>query len=167
MQELIEIHDTKVIPFSDIVAAIKTMKYASAERVMFEMLILTGCRVSELDNMLRKNIHGSRIYWALGKNQKTMRSELLSDQFIKELQSYWKSNRLWGEHVFGISHESFRRYFHASVRPVLGFKWMQKIHDYSADSLTGWKFRYQLKHLRKDFQTLEFARQLKKWNDGT
>ncbi|MBI2101671.1 hypothetical protein HYT53_03585 [Candidatus Woesearchaeota archaeon] len=154
--------DSYAIPFKEVIAAIEAMPYASGVRVMFQMLVLTGCRPCELDNMKVSRLFGDYLYWPLGKNQKGWRKEKLGMKYIKELKLYRERNRVYGDRLFGFSANSFRRYFNKFIRPHLSEEWNEKRLKLSKSS-PACEYVLQIKGLRKDFQTLEFAKQYKKW----
>lgn len=161
-----ELELSHAVPFKNVLEAIEFMQYGTDLRVMFEMLFLTGCRIHELNSMETSNIVGNRIYWKLGKNQHTSRVEVLPLSYLKELKHYREHNRVYGKRMFGISGDTFRRYFNKDVRPRLSEIWQRKV-ETPFDRLKGRKeYLIQLKGLRKDFQTLEFAKQLKKWKSS-
>jgi len=129
------------------------------------MLALTGCRCKELDNMKISKLFGNILYWGLGKNQNSWRKEEMSLNFIKELIYYRKTHRVYGDKLFGISSDTLRRYFNRDVRPYLSKEWQEKTF-YQENGALKTCFVYQLKGLRKDFQTLMFKKELEKWKDA-
>lgn len=159
--------DCKGIPFEDVLEAINKMEYASTERVMFGMLALTGCRIMELGVMTRNKLIGNILYWRLGKNQRgTWRQEYIPSGYIEELKEYWKRAKIPPGKIFAPRGDTFSRYFNKFIRPRLNAKWRAKRPDFERKYVLGWAYKYQLKGLRKNFQTLEFGKQLKKWKDG-
>jgi integrase len=163
--ELICEDECRGIPFKYVAEAVNYMPYASAERVMFQMLAITGCRISELDNMQVNRIIKGWIYWKLAKNQASYRKEQLPEFYLKELNVYREKNRVYANKLFGISHTTFIRYFNRDVRPKLSQHWVkQRLKPCTANFQL--EYIFQLKGLRKNFQTLEFARQLDKWKDS-
>jgi hypothetical protein len=166
-QEVIIRHDVDsvAIPIDRVIEAFTFMKYGSVCRVMFTMLFLTGCRISELDVMLRKDIIEGMIYWFLGKNQHGMRKEKLPDWYLEELACYWKHSRTYSGKVFGVNSQSFVKMFNKDIRPKLSEEWQHK--KYAPNkNLNRMEHIYQIKGLRKDYQTMEFARQYEKWGDA-
>ncbi len=157
--------ESHAIPFEKVREAIDFMGYGSPERVMFEMLILTGCRITELDRMVISKIYGSILYWGLGKNQKSFRKEALTVSYLKELKYYRDHHRVYGNKIFGIHSHTFRRYFNRDVRPNLSKEWQEKTLFQKKGALVP-EYVYQLKGLRKNFQTLEFKKELEKWKDS-
>lgn len=142
------------------------MKYGSTESVMFKMLFLTGCRISELDNMRRSMLIAGVIHWQLGKNQRGWRKEQLPDVYLKELILYHENYRVYKDKIFSMSGKSLRRRFNSHIRQNLGSKWHERIPTINKNSACKWEYRYNLKGLRKDFQTLLFKQQLDKWKDA-
>ncbi|MDI6738152.1 MAG: hypothetical protein QME12_06605 [Nanoarchaeota archaeon] len=157
--------DSHAVPFNRVLEALNIMQYASDVRAMFQMLFLTGCRMKELDNMQASMIYGNVIYWHLGKNQRGFRKVRLPNYFVRELREYRNTHRVYGGKLFGIDAHTFRRYFAKFIRPRLP-SWQEKRFRDKCGVLEP-EYIYQLKGLRKDFQTLEFARQLDKWKDAS
>lgn len=157
--------ESHAIPFSKVIEAVNYMQYGSAERAMFEMLFLTGCRMRELNEMRKSMLFGNMLYWKLGKNQKSHRHIKLPDRYMAELRYYWEHNRIFHDMMFGISSNTLRRNFNKFIRPNLSKEWNEKMPCMSSGFLD-LDFVYQLKGLRKDFQTLEFKNQLDKWDDA-
>lgn len=153
------------IPLPEVKKVLDFMTYASSVRVMFGMLFWTGCRICELDNMKRGNIYGDYVYWKTGKNQNDYRKEKLPKYYIDELKEYWATNRLLGDRMFGVKHDTFRRYFNKFVRPFLNDQWREERLVYKQSKLTRENI-LQLKGLRKTFQTFVFAQELWKWKDS-
>lgn len=157
--------ESHAVPFDRVLEAMGIMQYASDTRVMFQMLFLTGCRISELDNMQLSKLYGDVLYWHLGKNQRGFRKIRLPAYFIKELKEYRNTHRIYGDKLFGIEAHTFRMYFAHFIRPKLP-NWQEKRFKDRCGVLVP-EYIYQLKGLRKDFQTLEFAKQLDKWKDAS
>ncbi|GEM_PF-3849613 len=157
--------DSHCIPFGYVIEAIEFMAYGSGLRVMFIMLFLTGCRISELDNMKISKIYGNFIYWKLGKNQKRHRKEPLPEKYLAELKFYRENNRVYQDRLFAMNHGTFRREFNKKIRPKLSKSWQQKrLIDIQGHLQE--EYFLQLKGLRKNYQTLDFAKQLKKWKSA-
>lgn len=133
------------------------MPYASSNRVMFTMLFLTGCRLTCLDRMRLRNLHGEHLYWRPGKNQKGWRKERLPIEYLEELRAYRETHRVDQDRLFGIASETFRREFNRASRPTLGPAWRRK-RPVMRNERLDLEYVYQLKGLRKDFQTLDFKR---------
>jgi len=132
---------------------------------MFEMLVLTGCRISELDNMKRSNIRKGFLYWKLGKNQSNYRKVALPERYMQELKDYWETHRVPVDDVFGIKSHSFRRYFDRYVRMQLGGCWLEKVNVFRNDFFVD-EYFLQLKGLRKNYQTMLFKSEYEKWGDA-
>jgi integrase len=156
--------DGTAIPLAEIKRVLEFMSYGSTVRVMFGMLFWTGARICELDNMKRGNIYDGYVYWKTGKNQNNYRKEKLPNHFIEELQEYWDNNRILGDKMFGVKHETFRRYFNKDVRPFLGDAWREERLVFKIGTIQRENI-LQLKGLRKTFQTFVFAQELWKWNN--
>lgn len=152
------------VPVHEVRAAIGAMRYGSVERVMFQMLFYTGCRVQELDRMRRSRLYGEFLYWPCGKNQKGWRKEKLPIAYLEELQTYWGTHAVKADHFFGVTAETFRGYFKHDMRRVLPESWQVKRPSMDASGVR-LEYRYQLKGLRKDYQTLHFKKELDKWGD--
>jgi len=156
--------DGTAIPLVEVRRVLDFMTYASTVRVMFGMLFWTGCRICELDNMKRGNIYDGYVYWKTGKNQNDYRKEKLPKHYLDELSEYWNSNRLLGDGMFGVKHDTFRRYFNKDVRSFLGVAWCEERLVYKQGNITRENI-LQLKGLRKTFQTFVFAQELWKWDN--
>lgn len=154
------------IPFDKALEAINFMEYGSDVRVMFEMSFLTGCRLSELNNMRVSKLFEDVLFWNIGKNQRGFRKQKLPPSYLEELKNYRENNRVYKDKLFGVSSESFRKYFHRDVRPKLSPAWQEK-RLFSRKNELREEFVLQLKGLRKNYQTLEFAKQLDKWKDSS
>lgn len=155
----------KGIPFPVVTKAINEMAYASTERVMFEILFYTGCRITELDRMKRSNLEGNKIYWKLGKNQKQHRWEYLPQKYLEELKDYWKTHRVYGDRFFGVTSATFKSYFDKQIRLSLGGVWLEKERVYG-HNMHNWQFKYQVKGLRKVFQSFVFYSLWDKYKDS-
>ncbi len=140
------------------------MSYASTCRVMFTMLALTGCRLSEMDNMKQSYLKDGWLWWRLGKNQKNYRKVKLPDPFIQELKDYRESHRVPSDSLFGVEHRTFRRYFNRTIRKLLGGGWIEKTEALGCNGFTE-EYLLQLKGLRKSYQTLLFKAEYEKWGD--
>lgn len=132
---------------------------------MFEMLFFTGCRITELDRMHQSQIEENKIYWKLGKNQKQHRWEYLPQKYLEELIEYRKTHRVYGDRLFGVSSATFKSYFDKEMRSKLSSVWLERIRVYGHNMHT-WQYRYQIKGLRKNFQSLIFHQLWKKYNDA-
>lgn len=169
-QIAVEINDVKAIPFCEVKRLIEFLEYASAVRVMVSIAALTGCRMSELDCMTRNSIVASdRVYlvWRPGKGQKGQRKEALPRWFLPELDLYLKTHALIAKGgseapLFNFNHHSLRRYINQFVRPKVGGAWLTKTMN-TRGSMNGSEYLYQLKHLRHNFATLDFARNIERW----
>lgn len=158
-------YDLKAIPPDDIQTAIDHMAYASQERVMFRALVLTGCRIACLDKWRMSHLHGNYIYWEVSKTGGKYRKEFLPSDYLLELADYRNNSRVDGKRVFGITGETFVRYFNRDIRPRLGKAWNAKRLKPKAEGFDT-EYVLQIKGLRKSFQTYDFARNYAKWHDA-
>lgn len=156
--------ECEAVPFCACQKAIRCMQYASKERVMFEMLVLTGCRLQALDNMRIGMLINGEVFYHPGKNQKRYLKSELPAWYLKELSEYRKSGRVWGDHLFSCTADSFRRYF-VEVRKRLTPEWRELVLMPRQGRLCD-TYRLQLKGIRKMFWTAEFRRQLEKWKSS-
>lgn len=159
--------DSHAIPYKYVQEAINFMEYASTTRVMFQMLVITGCRIKELNSMKISNLYEEGwFYWTLGKNQKGTRKIKLPEFFIKELLEYRSTHRVPQERLFGVRDCTFTRYFNRDVRPHLSKAWREVRIRNRQTSLDKTEYIFQLKGLRKNFQTVLFKKEYDKWNDA-
>jgi integrase len=166
-QEIIIDHKVEgmAIPIKEITAAISKMTYASDISVMFKMLLLTGCRISELDSLRIRNLFDNTFYFIPGKNQKRKpRKVVLPREYIKELVEYRKTNRVYSDRMFHISNVTFRKYFNRDIRPQIKSWLVLKISARNGNLCT--EYRYQLKGLRKTYSSTYFKEQYDKWGDA-
>lgn len=161
IKEIID-SETYAVPLPYVRQALQLMAYASTERVMFQMLYYTGCRVSELDKMSPDLIHDNTIYWRPGKGQVGTRKEALPEPYIKELQEYRRTHRVAQNKLFAPKATTFRRYFDRDIRPNLGLAWNAKRRIVRSGRF-GNEYALQLKGLRKTFQTMVFVAEWKRW----
>lgn len=154
------------IPFEEVAKAINFMRYGSIMRIMFEMLHFTGCRISELDNMQINLFMEDHIYWHIGKNQKGFRKIKLPNEFIEEIKYYRNNFKSPKIKLFGTSANTFRRRFNSEIRPNLGDNW-NKLRVVETNSELTTEFEYQLKGMRKNYQTFNFNKNYQKWKDAS
>lgn len=143
---------------------IKSMKYASVERVMYLMMYYTGCRGEELDKMRKSNLILNTIYWHPCKGQKGFRKEVLPQCYIEELTLYWKCNRLPLDYLFGICYLTFCRYFN-KLRPQLPIEWQEKKEILRNGNVIKVN-KYCLNGLRKTFLTTVFGQEYENYKDS-
>lgn len=157
-------HDTEghALPITAIQDALDLMEYASVERVMFEMLVYTGCRIQELNLMKPRHLYGDTLYWPCGKNQSGWRKEKLPIGYVLELNEYRQTHRVPESMLFGVSAETFRTYFKQRVRPRLGPSWQRQRLVPTKHGLKP-EYVFQLKGTRKTFQTLKYHECLQEW----
>jgi integrase len=160
------IDEVPAISFEQINDALKNMVYGSSLRVMFLMMVYTGCRGRELNGMTVDKLFfdGSSwlLYWLCNKQNK-YRKEFLPVGFVEELRFYWSNNRVCNNSFFSCSYESFRRYFYRE-RKRFGKDW--QVRGLSlAHGLKKSAYLLQLKGLRKTFQTARFKEYYAEWSD--
>jgi len=139
--------------------------YLQTVRVMVGMLQWTGCRIRELERMRPDLVFGNVIYWPIGKNQRGMRKEYLPDEFLRELAEYRRRNRVPEGNLFGVSEETFTRYFNQYARPLLGRTWNEK-EVIVKNNLLVLDYKLKLKGFRKNFQTILFKKQWDRYGDA-
>jgi integrase len=157
-------NDRKAMPPERVTEMLNFLGYASDERVMFRMLQITGCRIQELDQMTRAYLQGDILYWPLGKNQHSWRKEKLPEDYLEELRVYWERRGCPANKFFAVAAETFRGYFKHFVRHQLSPAWQERRR---VATNAGFTFEYvlQLKGLRKSYQTMVFAEELRRWKD--
>lgn len=164
------IREFSAIPYREIVELINKLKYGSVERVMVQMLFLSGSRITELDNMTVDNLINARgqfyINWKLGKTQRGTRTEKLDARFIQELKYYRDHSRVYGKKLFGVNSQTFMRYFNRDIRPILNKNWNSYI-MVPDKKIMKLEHKYQIKGLRKSHSILKFAKRIKEFHDVT
>lgn len=162
-------NDSKAVPFDNVREILTILPYGNQIRVMVQFLAITGCRISELDNMHRTKVIPSKgkifLFWTLGKNQtdKPPRKIELPKELYAELIECRKNRRTFLDRLFSMKHDSFRRLFNRDVRPLLSPAWREKQLEWrNGEPVKGYVLK--LKGLRKNFQTLKFAKELDRWN---
>lgn len=153
--------EINTIPFEEITDTLSRMNYASPERVMFEILAITGCRISELDKMNYSQLYDDLLVWSLGKNQRRSRKENLPVYLVNEIKEM-RSKYRCSSKLFPISSSTFVRYFNRDVRPKLSPSWIKKRTSLERKTLKE-EYVYRLKLLRKNYQTLLFKKYLDKF----
>lgn len=112
------------IPFCLVEELLQKCRYGSHNSIGIRLLKETGCRIVELENMKRSNLHGDIIWWPCSKNQTGQwRKERLSEGLLKEMQTYWDRHKVQPDAVFGLRGETIARYFNRDIRPRLGQEW--------------------------------------------
>lgn len=165
------IDEVRAVPVPVITRAINRLQYGSSCRVIFELLFLTGCRINEIqlfkwENVVEDEEGNAQIYWRLGKNQdKQLRKAFLPKNYVNELKYYRRHSRIYHDRLFSCDGRSFARMFN-KLRYTLGSEWTQK-GKVIRRGFIGREYYYQLKGLRKTFQTWLFYRLYKQWNDST
>lgn len=141
------------------------LQYGTHLSIGIKILHYTGCRIQELNKMYRSNItKDNYLYWSIGKNQKGYRKEFLPDDFIKELNYYWETEKVPLKKILAISSETLRRYF-TRFRKSLSTQWNKKRVVMKEGIITD-EYYYQLKGFRKNFATNMFSYFYHKYNDA-
>ena len=168
---ILEHREAHSIPFHNVMDALNAMRYGSMERIGFQLLFFTGCRVSELDNMKPSQIfpkanRNAEIRWKLGKNQKAWRHEEIPMDLVKEIEYYRRNSRTIAGRLLGVNSTAFRRKFNMAIRPTLGPDWNKKVISEHQEGAIQMEYGLQLKGLRKNFATREFWSEYKQWDDA-
>lgn len=162
--------DSYAIPFGNVKEVLDLLEYGNQVRVMFEMLALTGCRISELDSFRVDQLHkvsdGWVVFWKPGKKQRGVRKERLPDAFVNELRYCREHFRVKGCRMFSFKSCTFRRRFNEFVRPLLSGAW-REVKPSGKRGRAPFEYVLQLKGMRKNFQTLLFAKEWQEWHDAS
>ena len=156
------LQETSTIPQRLLNEVLVYWPYAKQERVMFQFLMVTGCRITELDAMkpenLVKNAKGQDIiYWVTGKTGGYRFAEIPA-VLMSEYIEYRQTNRTFPDKLFGMKSESFGRKFNG-IRKYLSIEWNEYKMTMKEGILVP-EYKYQLKMVRKNFNTLTFNRLL-------
>lgn len=156
------------IPYERIIEVMDYLPYASALRVSWTFLFLTGARPSEFDkaeiNGTESFLKGNWYYWRVGKNQdKGWRKEYLPDAWLSEWREYRRRSRVFSDRMFSISSETVGRYFNRDIRPRLGSAWQERTITARKNGVH--EFILQLKGLRKSFGCLALYQEYFHWKD--
>lgn len=154
------------IPLELVKKTIQHLQRASTIRIMFMTAALTGCRLTELQNMKKDLCREPYLIWALGKNQNGYRKELMPAYWWTELKEYRTTHKVPENRLFGPSGDTFGRMWDKARQTNLPQEWGIKI-DSVINGIIAPAYKYQLRGLRKNFQTHIFAQQLRKWKDPT
>lgn len=152
------------IPFLLIRRTLARLDKGSTLKVMFSTLALTGCRISELDNMTTDLCRYPLLIWGLGKGQHGYRKEEMPEWWWKELALYRKTHRVPAQKLFGPTHRTFRRQWDWAREDQLPEEWRAKSTRVLQGTLQQ-AYKFQLKGLRKTYQTHLFNSYYKKWKD--
>lgn len=155
--------ESKAIPFDKVMEVIQKVQYGCHESVMFKFLMLSGCRVKELDYLRISLLCGNIVYIPLGKNQKGHRKIKLPQHYLTELSYYRKTHRIYSDKVFGINNTTFRRAFNTKIRPKLSKSWVEKEMRLRKGGIPYKFYKFGLNGLRKNYQTILYKLQLIKW----
>lgn len=162
-QELDE--DNKLIPFNDVINLIESFPKNDNKRMAILWLALTGARPSEIEGRsFSEVVFGKYWVWKPRKKQKGMRKESFPDWFWHELKEYSEKGSYSNNDIFGIKGESLARYINKHIRPKLGGEWLKKRPAFYEDGSFRMVYKYQLKNLRHNFQTLLFWHELHKFS---
>lgn len=156
-------NDCRAVPYEELRRAYMSMPYACTEKVMFGLLFATGCRIKELDSMKKSNIQGGMIYWRVGKNQRGWRKAPLCKEYLDELETYRCHHKVRHDRLFGVSSETFTRYFHR-YKALLCGGWIDKKVVPRGQGFGGYS-NYALAGLRKSYQTLRCAQRILELGD--
>lgn len=156
-------NENRSIDFREALRPYNICSDGSTVKVMYGMIFATGCRPSTLDLLETNDIIGYEIKF---KECKTgnKRVVYLGKKYLDQLIKYRKQNRTYDKKLFGIKAHSFRRIFDKDVRPKLGGIWVQK-EPVKWGGIMQWCYTYQFYDLRRNYQTLTFAKNLQKWKD--
>jgi len=161
--EVLEV-ECKAISIAQVRSVLNVLPIGSV-RCMFLMLFLTGCRISELDNMRVSLMRGNHIWWTLGKRQKGRRHKVLPEWFIKELILMRKGQDYHSDKLFSIGHAVFRRQFNVQTRPLLSKEW-QEYQPCLKEGQLQREYALQLKGLRKTYATMKFFKIYRELQDA-
>jgi len=153
------------IPWDMIQEVITYLKYGTASSIMFKTLVYTGCRISELSNMTPKNILNGYIIWKTGKNQTGYRKEKMPESWLDELKAYRSNNNCPINQLFHKRGQTFVDEFNKQIRSKLSPKWTWKRIHPVKDKFHA-EYVFQIKGLRKNFQTIKFNKYYKKYKDA-
>lgn len=157
--------ECKGIPLKIVATAYQKLPRASPIKLMFGLLALTGCRIAELDRMRQDMIYGDVLHFFLGKKQrKQPRKVRLPAWYWSDYREMLINDPPRNGRLFPIESHSFRRYF-LHARAYLGPEWNEK-NIYYRDGQPLLEYRYQLKGLRKNYQTVRFTDNFNKYDDA-
>ena len=151
--------DYKDIPFQEVKRLIEILPRAKRHRVALMWLSLTGARPSEIEKRKISEIaFGIYWIWKPRKNQKGYRREKLPSFFWEEFNEYLEKESYSNDDVFGLLGESLSSYVNRYIRPLLGGNWIKKRPEFREDGKYRLVYIYQIKNLRHNYQTCEWAR---------
>lgn len=155
--------DGYAIPFNEVVRLIEFLDWGNKYRVAFELLALTGARISELKNMGLSGLRGNILVWKTGKNQKGYRRVELPEWFIKELFYHLDNHNHPSKGFFDFDGGVLRHVLNKQIRPCLGGLWQQKRPCPTGRGALKYEYLLQVKGLRACYATLKFYNNFKKW----
>ena len=85
-----------------------------------------------------------------------------AEWFLKELDEYVKNHDFVNGRLFSFKHKTLNRYINMVMRPKIKGNWIIRRPSIKG-SQTALDYKFQLKGLRHNFQTLDFASNLEKW----
>lgn len=168
---IIDANDSNIIPLDYALEPLQRKDLIKGHtRVMLLMLMLTGCRVRELDNMYASRVlpcaeaGGYLIYFKLGKNQRQHRKEVLPKWYVENELIPYRKDYARGDKLFGVSSVAFQRYF-LTCRKKLSKAWNEMKPYPVGDGKWQLGYCFQLKGYRKLWATMQFRIELEKWNN--
>lgn len=142
------------------------LEYGSVLSCWIKVMQQTGCRMKETDWMKHSFIKDGIIFWKLGKNQSGYyRKEQLSADLLKEIDFMRAHHRIMHDDLFPCKTITLRRYFNKFIMPNLSPRWHEKRVILSKKGFS-YERKYQLKGLRKNFQTFLFYYYWQKYNSA-
>lgn len=136
-------------------------------RVMARVCQQTGAHKVELDLMKKSLLHedGTFFFECAKKRAKQMRKVQLSEDLLRELKFYWENNLTYADRMFGISSDTWTRYFNRDVRPRLSHLWNEKRPVAEKGKLV-LEYVSQLKGFRHTYATMKFAKYYERYKDA-
>ena len=156
------------IPVDDIRHVIGCFPVGHQIRMITIWRALTGCRISEINNMSLTGLKGNYFYWKTGKNQSGWRHAYIPEYAIKEYKRYRDLNPVVNTKLFNICARTYRRQFN-NYRRLFGLKWCAKTYAPEKQSTciaTPMEYTLQIKGIRHTYATLLFYKMLHKYNDS-
>lgn len=136
-------------------------------RVMARVAQQTGCHKIELNMMKKSFLHedGTFYFETAKKRAKQLRKVQLSMDLVKELNHYWNHHMTFKDMMFGISSDTWTRYFNRDVRPKLSHVWNEKRPTAEKGKLY-LEYVCQLKGFRHTYATMKFAKAYDRYKDA-
>lgn len=155
---------SRALPLRLYVNAVESMVYGSLERVCFQILIYTGCRVCEIGRIKAEGYERGTLSWRLGKNQIGWRSETIPESLVEEITFFRRTHRVDQEYLIGLGTDRIRRCFN-EARKNFGPQWQERAEMLNTQDHE--RYVYGLKAARKTFQTIVFHHHWRKYGDAT